>query len=160
MASGQQTYSGAGLSIGGLIEQLSREAARLDRRAGVALNSADGQVASRTASISPFANRPIHAQPGGVLQSSARVSRFPGAASALPEPQGFRYGQLYAPPIDDLTELRRQQADFARTRREIAWRNSWLAVPALAPVAAPYLVGGVRRRSLAGRYKPMCPKGR
>jgi len=45
------------------------------------------------------------------------------------------YGALRAPaPTDqELAELRRQQAAFANTARQIDIHNSWFAVPALAP---------------------------
>jgi hypothetical protein len=45
------------------------------------------------------------------------------------------YGALRAPAPSDqeLAELRRQQAAFANTARQIDIHNSWLAVPALAP---------------------------
>ncbi len=49
---------------------------------------------------------------------------------------GARYGSLYAPPPDDLAELRRRQAEFEQKRREISEENSWMAVPVLAPAAA------------------------
>jgi hypothetical protein len=39
------------------------------------------------------------------------------------------------PPQEDLTELRRQQAEFAKVRRQADIENSWLAAGALAPVA-------------------------
>ena len=57
-------------------------------------------------------------------------------------PQGSSYGSLDAPPPDDLAVLRRQQAEFARTVREIDKRNSWLAGLALAPVAAAFGLEG------------------
>jgi hypothetical protein len=38
-------------------------------------------------------------------------------------------------PEEDLTELRRQQAEFAKVRRQADIENSWLAAGALAPVA-------------------------
>jgi hypothetical protein len=113
MAGGQQTYGDGGFSIAGLIEHLGREAARL--------NSSPGAAA---------------------FQSSPRPHQTPGALSASPAPQGARYGQLYAPPANDLSELRRQQAAFARKQHEIAWQNRWLAAPALAPVVAPFLAEG------------------
>jgi hypothetical protein len=49
--------------------------------------------------------------------------------------QTLAYGALRAPaPSDqDLAELRRQQAAFANTTRQIDIHNSWFAVPALAP---------------------------
>ncbi len=49
---------------------------------------------------------------------------------------GTRYGQLYAPPPDDIAALRRQQAAFADTRAELDRRNSWMSIPAFAPALA------------------------
>ena len=119
MAGGQQTYSGGGLTITGLIEHLGREAGRFN---GV---------------------------PGG--RASA-----PGARPQS-ESQGSRYGQLYAPPAADLAELRRQQAEFDRTRREIALRNGWMAAPALAPAIAPALVEGAAVLAHGARIAPRLP---
>jgi hypothetical protein len=39
------------------------------------------------------------------------------------------------PPLDDMAEFRRQQAEFAQITRDIGNRNSWFAIPALAPAA-------------------------
>jgi len=51
--------------------------------------------------------------------------------------------------IEDLTDLRRQQADFGKVRRQLDRENSWLAAGALAPVAVVAgLEGGA---ALAGR---------
>jgi hypothetical protein len=86
----------------------------------------------------------LHRAPGAAL-SSARLS-------APSKPQGIRYGQLYAPHVDDLVELRRQQAQFARTKREIDRQNMWLWAPALAPIAAPFLVEG-GATALVGRAR-------
>lgn len=58
-----------------------------------------------------------------------------GASQSSNQQPGARYGALYAPPPDDLAELRRQQAAFADVAREIDKQNSWLAIPALAPAA-------------------------
>jgi hypothetical protein len=41
-----------------------------------------------------------------------------------------------------VAELRRQQAGFKATRREIADQNSWMAIPALLPVAVGLGLGG------------------
>ncbi|MCI3132916.1 hypothetical protein [Phenylobacterium aquaticum] len=49
---------------------------------------------------------------------------------------------------DDLVELRRQQTEFAQTARDIDKQNSWLAIPALAPVAA---VLGIEGAAIASR---------
>ena len=46
------------------------------------------------------------------------------------------YGRLQAPPQGDIAELRRQQAQFAQTTRDLDRQNSWMAIPALAPAAA------------------------
>ncbi|HVI31370.1 hypothetical protein [Phenylobacterium sp.] len=48
-----------------------------------------------------------------------------------------------------MAELRRQQAEFAATRRKIADQNSWMAAPALGPVALALGAGGAA--ALAGR---------
>ncbi|HEX2802305.1 MAG TPA: hypothetical protein VHN73_09605, partial [Phenylobacterium sp.] len=52
------------------------------------------------------------------------------------------YGALRAvrPSDQDLAELRRQQAEFAKTTRQIDLRNSWFAAPVLA---APLAVMGL-----------------
>jgi hypothetical protein len=61
----------------------------------------------------------------------------PGADRAI------TYGALRAPaPSDqDLAELRRQQAAFANTTRQIDIHNSWFAVPALAPAVVALGLG-------------------
>lgn len=51
-------------------------------------------------------------------------------------PAATHYGRLYAPPPQNMAELRRQQAEFAEVVHDLDRRNSWLAIPALAPVAA------------------------
>jgi len=48
---------------------------------------------------------------------------------------GVHYGALHAPPLGDVVDLRRQQAQFAQTTRDLDWQNGWLAIPALAPLA-------------------------
>lgn len=65
---------------------------------------------------------------------------------------GVRYGNLYAPPRDDLAELRRQQAEFEQKRREISKENNWMAVPALAPAAA--VLGLEAGAAIAARLVP------
>jgi len=89
--------------------------------------------------------------------SQANVSRPPSpnagttaakARGVAPRPAstggdaGVWYGNLYAPPPDDLPELRRQQAEFGRVTREIDKQNSWFAIPALAPAAVPLILEG------------------
>lgn len=51
-----------------------------------------------------------------------------GVARNEPSPQSL-------PPLDDMAEFRRQQAEFAQITRDIGNRNSWFAIPALAPAA-------------------------
>jgi hypothetical protein len=63
---------------------------------------------------------------------------------------GTWYGSLYAPPPEDVADLRRQQADFARTTREIDKQNSWLAIPALAPAGLALGLEGAA--ALAARF--------
>jgi hypothetical protein len=46
------------------------------------------------------------------------------------------YGQLTPPPPGDMAELRRRQAEFRETTEELDRRNSWMAIPALAPALA------------------------
>lgn len=91
-------------------------------------------------------------------REAERLNRAPGAAptGARVRTQGASYGQLYAPAAD-VTELRRQQAEFARTRRDIAWQNSWLAAPALAPVVAPALLEGAAILAQGARTAPGLP---
>lgn len=51
----------------------------------------------------------------------------------------------HQPPLQDheLVELRREQAAFQDVVRTESLRNSWMAVPALAPIAVPLLAEGV-----------------
>ena len=90
--------------------------------------------------------------------------RSAGAEPSSPHPPTYvynggqsqiAYGALSAPAPSDqeLAELRRQQATFANTARQIDIHNSWLAIPALAPVAAVLGLEGaaaVAGRALAG----------
>jgi hypothetical protein len=73
------------------------------------------------------------------------------AAAAGPK-TGASYGRLYAPPAQNMDELRRQQAQFARTREDLDRRNSWMAIPALAPAAA--VLGIEAGAALAARLAP------
>lgn len=63
---------------------------------------------------------------------------------------GSRYGNLYAPPRDDLADVRREQAEFMRRRRELDQENGWMAVPALAPGAVVLGIEGAG--VIAARY--------
>ena len=92
------------------------------------------------------------AQPRLSIQGATdEILRRQGAA-------GARYGQLYAPPPNDIAALRQQQAAFAKTRVELDRRNSWLAIPAVAPAlavlgleGAAMLGGSLRGRAGARR---------
>ena len=58
-------------------------------------------------------------------------------------------GSRHAAASEDLTDLRRKQAEFGNIRRQLDKENSWLAAGALAPVAVvAALEGGA---ALAGR---------
>ena len=70
---------------------------------------------------------------------------------------GVRYGALYAPPLADLAGLRRQQAAFARTGRDLDRRNSWMAIPALAPFALP-AADGIAALALRAVARGASPK--
>lgn len=73
---------------------------------------------------------------------------------------GIRYGSLYAraPTPAELAELRRQQAEFDRTVRQIDKQNSWMLVPSLAPIAA--VVGAEAVAALAASLAPkVIPRG-
>jgi hypothetical protein len=77
-------------------------------------------------------------RPASALRARGAVTPVRSvSASSRPANQepGIRYGALYAPPPDDLSELRRQQAELGRVTEEIDKQNSWLAIPALAPEA-------------------------
>lgn len=65
----------------------------------------------------------------------------------------------YAPEPDDLAELRRQQAEFGRTVQDLDRQNSWMAIPALAPLALPALegIGALGLRAAATRLLPEAP---
>jgi hypothetical protein len=73
----------------------------------------------------------------GPMEAQGRPSAPLALRQVTPEESGgAHYGNLYAPPTDDLSVLRRQQAEFERARREISNENSWMSLPVLAPAAA------------------------
>lgn len=97
-----------------------------------------------------FAPSPYHstARPASPLIYVAAHPRQPINVGGRPEPRSppptyannggqsqIAYGALRAPAPSDqeLAELRRQQATFGDTTRQIDIQNSWFAVPALAP---------------------------
>jgi len=82
---------------------------------------------------------------GAVDELLRRDGAPPGQAGS----GGTHYGQLYAPPARDMGELRRQQAEFARAAADLDRRNSWMAIPALAPALA--VLGAEASAILAAR---------
>jgi hypothetical protein len=72
---------------------------------------------------------------------------------------GIQYGALHAPPPDDILDLRRQQAAFGQTTQELDRQNSWMAIPALAPLALPAIegIGALGLRAAATRFLPEAP---
>jgi len=60
--------------------------------------------------------------------------------------------RMYRGSDADIAELRRQQAEFKKTERAISRENAWMAVPALAPVAA--VMGLEGAAYIAGRLAP------
>ncbi len=82
-------------------------------------------------------------------QSAQRVGGAGIVAARLGLPLADR---MYRPPESDIAELRRQQAAFQKTMRAISDENSWMAVPALAPVAVVAGLGAVG--AVASRLAP------
>ena len=83
--------------------------------------------------------------------SPSNASPHPVMASVPTADQMIAYGALRAPAPSDreLAELRTQQAAFADATRKVDLQNSWLAIPALAPVAAAFGLEGAA--AIAGR---------
>lgn len=82
----------------------------------------------------------------GLTQGTGAASQ-PSSYARAP---GF--DRMYLPPAEDVEDLRRQQAAFKATERQIDRQNSWIAVPALAPFAAVLGIegGAALAASLAG----------
>lgn len=82
------------------------------------------------------------------LRSPAEIEQERQAAAERRYNEFFGGSRQAAAP-QDLTDLRRQQAEFGKVRRQLDKQNSWLAAGALAPVAVvAALEGGA---ALAGR---------
>lgn len=64
--------------------------------------------------------------------------------------------RMYRGSDADIAELRRQQAEFKKTERAISQENAWMAIPALAPVAA--VMGLEGAAYIAGRLAPAVAK--
>ena len=58
---------------------------------------------------------------------------------------------MYRGSDAEIAELRRQQAEFKKTERAISRENAWMAIPALAPVAA--VMGLEGAAYIAGRLE-------
>ena len=120
----------------------------------LASTSADqrAQSASVLSSYHPTA-RPasplIHAAAHPSQPINVAVRPSPGSPPATYASTGgqsqIAYGALRAPAPSDqeLADLRRQQAAFANTARQIDIRNSWFAAPALAPALVAMGLGAV-----------------
>jgi hypothetical protein len=63
-----------------------------------------------------------------------RNAGVPASASGI-SPLAAR---MYVPPADEVAKLRREQAEFKKTEREISKQNQWMAIPALAPAAVVF----------------------
>jgi hypothetical protein len=85
-------------------------------------------------------------------QASELEQRRSGGGATVRTPVRPLADRMYRPPADDIAELRRQQAAFQKTKRSISDENAWMAVPALAPVAA--VVGLEAAGALATRLAP------
>lgn len=77
------------------------------------------------------------------------VTPVVSARSTSVEPLANR---MYRGSEADIAELRRQQAEFKKTKHAISRENAWMAVPALAPAAAVMGVEGAAY--LAARLAP------
>lgn len=80
---------------------------------------------------------------GGVTRTPASTRR----ASVAPLAD-----RIYRRSDADIAELRRQQAEFKKAERAISQENTWMAVPALAPVAV--VMGLEGAAYVAGRLAP------
>jgi len=85
------------------------------------------------------------------LRSPAEVEREREAAKQK-RYDAYLGGGRSAAPAEDLTDLRRQQAEFKKTQRAIGNENAWMAIPALAPAAA--VMGLEGAAYIAGRLAP------
>ena len=76
---------------------------------------------------------------GSLIGSTSTARPMAPAAAAGPRPT----------QEDEMAKLRREQAAFKEVVREESRRNSWMAIPALAPMAVPLLAEGAALNSLA-----------
>lgn len=76
-----------------------------------------------------------------------RKTAAPSSALARTAPVAPLADRMYRGSDEDIAQLRRQQAEFAKGRRKLDRENSWLAAGALAPVA---VVGALEGGALLG----------
>lgn len=101
----------------------------------------------------PYARMAAHQRAYNQTQAAALEQRRRGVAPAITPtrtaPVAPLADRMYRGSDADIAELRREQAEFGKVRRQLDTDNSWLAAGALAPVAAvTALEGGAL---LAGR---------
>lgn len=82
------------------------------------------------------------------LRSPAEIEREREVAKQRRYDDYFGGGGSTAAP-EDLTNLRREQAEFGKVKQQLDKENSWFAIPALAPAAA--VMGIEAGAALAGR---------
>lgn len=106
----------------------------------------------------PYARMVTHQHAYNAQQAAALERRRSGAGVA-PRPAPTQRAavapladRMYRGSDADIAELRRQQAEFKKTERAISRENAWMAVPALAPVAA--VMGLEGAAYIAGRLAP------
>ena len=86
-------------------------------------------------------------------QKQRRRGVAPATATRRTAPAAPLADRMYRGSDADIAELRRQQAEFKKTERAISRDNAWMAIPALAPVAA---VAGLEGAAyVAGRLAPV-----
>lgn len=92
-------------------------------------------------------------------QQAAALERRGSVAGVAPKPAPAQRAavapladRMYRGSDADIAELRRQQAEFKKTEQAISRENAWMAIPALAPVAA--VMGLEGAAYIAGRLAP------
>lgn len=111
----------------------------------------------------PYARMAAQQQAYNAQQARALERRRSGGGGAPPRPVPAKRAaeapladRMYRGSDADMVELRRQQAEFKKTERAVSRENAWMAVPALAPVAA--VVGLEGAAYIAGRLAPAAAK--
>lgn len=85
----------------------------------------------------PALRGPVSSAPRSEVTSARPNTKL--AATPVVAPLAAR---MYVPPAEDLPELRRQQAELGKVRRDLDRENSWLAIGALAAPAAVLMLEG------------------